>query len=171
MHHMHELDQFHVSAVRLTFRSQIGLHHRYETLLQQQRQIQEELDRIDPETRREVDENLRHEQDVNQLIAQSEPTTPPEYHNSFAGFTRSGRYSTASLASPPGLATRPNRASTQLTSPSLSFVRTYMNGSGSNNSSNLPSQSVPGSRRHSDDEDEGDYRYHIEQRNDRAAVK
>jgi len=145
-----------------------GLHHRYEALLQQQRQIQEELDRIDPDTRRDLDENIRHEQAVTQLIAQSEPSTPPEYHKAFSSFSRSSRYST-SLASPPGLAVRPNRASTQLTSPSLSFVRAYANGA--KNPPNLPSQSVPGSRRHSDDEEEEDYRVSFEQGVHRAAAK
>jgi hypothetical protein len=47
-----------------------------------------------------------------------------------------------------------------------------MNGNGvGGNPSNIPSQSVPGSRRHSDDEDDGDYRFQFEQRNDRSAAK
>ncbi|CAK4029867.1 Pumilio domain-containing [Lecanosticta acicola] len=124
----------------------------YENLLQAQRQIQQELEKVDAETRREVDENIRHEQAVTQLFAQSEPTTPPEF-NSFANFSRPDRYSTASLTSPPGIVTRPNRSSTQLTSPSAGYARTYNNG---NSNSNLPSQSVPGSRRQSDNEEEDD---------------
>jgi hypothetical protein len=139
----------------------------YETLLQAQRKIQEELEKVDAETRREVDENLRHEQSVTQLFAQSEPTTPPEYQTTFSNnFSRPNRYSTASLISPPGLANRPNRASTQLTSPPGAFSRPYT----ANNNPSLPSQSVPGSRRQSDDE-EDDFIYGYENTLRRAGAK
>lgn len=144
----------------------------YETLLQAQRKIQEELEKVDAETRREVDENIRHEQAVTQLFAQSEPTTPPEYQNAFPNnFSRPNRYSTASLISPPGIASRPNRASTQLTSPSGGYVRPYT-ANNSTTSSNLPSQSVPGSRRESDDEqEEPDFVYGFEHTLRRSAAK
>lgn len=139
----------------------------YENLLQAQRKIQEELEKVDAETRREVDENIRHEHSVTQLFAQSEPTTPPEYHVYPNNFPRTNRYSTASLTSPPGIVTRPNRSSTQLTSPSAGFARTYNN----SNASNLPSQSVPGSRRQSDDEeDEADFLYNYDNSFRRAAA-
>jgi len=139
------------NSTRLTPSERAALH--YESLLQAQRHIQAELEKVDAETRREVDENRRHEQSVTQLFAQSEPTTPPEYHHAFPStFSRPNRYSTASLTSPPGIATRPSRASTHLTSPSGGFARAYNNG----NHSNLPSQSVPGSRRQSDGEEEDD---------------
>ncbi|EME47358.1 hypothetical protein DOTSEDRAFT_69329 [Dothistroma septosporum NZE10] len=139
----------------------------YENLLQAQRKIQEELEKVDAETRREVDENIRHEHSVTQLFAQSEPTTPPEYHVYPNNFSRTNRYSTASLTSPPGIVTRPNRSSTQLTSPSAGFARTYT----TNNASNLPSQSVPGSRRQSDDEeDEADFLYNYDNSVRRAAA-
>lgn len=141
----------------------------YESLLQAQRKIQEELEKVDADTRREVDENIRHEHAVTQLFAQSEPTTPPEYHNSYStNFARPNRYSAASLTSPPGNTSRPHRASTQLTSPIAGFARTYTN----NTSSNVPSQSVPGSRRQSDDEeDEDDFIYGYEQNLRRASAK
>lgn len=109
---------------------------------------------MDVNTRREVDENIRHEQSVTQLFAQSEPTTPPEYSAFPSAFSRPNRYSAASLTSPSGITTRPNRASTQLTSPSIGYARNYNNSNG--NSSNIPSQSVPGSRRQSDGEDDDD---------------
>lgn len=142
----------------------------YENLLQAQRKIQEELEKVDAETRREVDENIRHEQAVTQLFAQSEPTTPPEYHNGFANnFSRPNRYSTASLTSPPGVANRSNRASTHLTSPSGAFARTY---NVNHNNSNLPSQSVPGSRRQSDgEEDDEEIIYGYDHGIRRAAAK
>lgn len=80
---------------------------------------------------------------------QSEPTTPPEYHqNGFS--TRSNRLSLASLTSPPSVTSmagpRANRSSSQVaTSP--------FNAS----SSQLPSMSVPGSRRNSDEDEEDQY--------------
>lgn len=124
---------------------------------------------MDAETRREVDENIRHEQSVTQLFAQSEPTTPPEYQNAFSNnFSMPNRYSTASLISPPGLVTRPNRSSTQLTSPPAGFARPYT----VNNNPNLPSQSVPGSRRQSDgEEDDDDLVYGFENTIRRAGAK
>ena len=56
---------------------------RIEGLLEQQRRIEAELEQVDRDTRREVEEGLRHERSVTQMIAQSEPTTPPEYQDSF----------------------------------------------------------------------------------------
>ncbi|QIX02290.1 hypothetical protein AMS68_007807 [Peltaster fructicola] len=123
----------------------------YESLLAEQRRIQAYIEQIDPETRREVDENLRHEHAVSQMIAQSEPTTPPDYSDAFpSAFSKPNRYSMTSLTSAPSMFTRPNRASTQFTSPPMGLSRLY------NGSNNLPSQSVPGSRRHSDDEEDID---------------
>ncbi|KAF2478649.1 hypothetical protein BDY17DRAFT_55974 [Neohortaea acidophila] len=127
-----------------------------ERLLEQQRHINAELEKIDDETRREVEDGLRHERAVSDMIAQSEPTTPPEYHEPVRNVTtRTNRYSAASLTSPPGIPGRPNRSSTRLTSPAVLGARPYS----STNPSALPSQSVPGSRRHSDDEEEVDILY------------
>lgn len=115
------------------------------------------MEQIDPTTRREVDENRRHEESITQMMASSEPASPPEYNGIFPSpFSRPQRYSAASLTSPPGLNTRANRSSTQLTSPTSGFVRPYTSG----NATNLPSQSVPGSRRQSDDEEEDDVIYY-----------
>nr|POF17720.1 pumilio domain-containing protein c6g9.14 [Quercus suber] len=131
---------------------------RYETLLAAQRELQRELDKVDPETRREVEEGLRHEDSITQMMASSEPASPPGYGNAFpSAFSRPNRYSMNSLTSPPGIATRPNRSSTQLTSPSSSLVRPYT--SGNVTASATPSHSVPSSRRQSDDEDEDDFVY------------
>ena len=54
-----------------------------EGLLEQQRRIAAELEQVDDTTRREVEEGLRHERAVSQMMAQSEPTTPPEYQDGF----------------------------------------------------------------------------------------
>lgn len=48
-----------------------------EQLLEQQRSIEAELEKIDNETRREVEQGLRHERAVSDIISQSEPTSPP----------------------------------------------------------------------------------------------
>jgi uncharacterized coiled-coil protein SlyX len=56
-----------------------------EGLLEQQRRIAAELEQVDDETRREIEQTLRHERAVTQMIAQSEPTTPPEYQDTFPG--------------------------------------------------------------------------------------
>ncbi len=83
---------------------------------------------------------------------QSEPSTPPEYRETSSGFptvfSRPNRYSTSSLTSPPGLYTRPGRSGSQLTSPQSSIVpsRFVMD-------DKMPSRSVPGSRRNSDEDE------------------
>lgn len=51
---------------------------------------------------------------------------------------------------------RSHRSSTHITSPSAGVIRPYKAG----NKSFLPSQSVPGSRRHSDDEEEDRFVFH-----------
>ena len=81
---------------------------------------------------------------------QSEPTTPPEYrdHVFSSGFPRPNRFSSSSLASPPGLNNRSSRSGSQLTSPPSEPVQgSHDNG----RSDKLPSKSVPGSRRGSND--------------------
>lgn len=81
---------------------------------------------------------------------QSEPTTPPEYRDpAFPSvFARSNRYSSSSITSPPGLNTRSSRSGSQLTSPPSELAQTIHS---SINSDTLPSKSVPGSRRGSND--------------------
>ncbi|KAF2772259.1 hypothetical protein EJ03DRAFT_200445 [Teratosphaeria nubilosa] len=122
----------------------------YEVLLARQRALQAEIDSFDPETRRDVEAGLRHEDAITQMLASSEPASPPDYGNAFpTAFSKPNRYSAASLTSPPGISNRPSRSSTQVTSPSVGVVRPYTSGN-----TYLPSQSVPGSRRQSDNEDD-----------------
>ncbi|KAK4894319.1 hypothetical protein LTR27_007452 [Elasticomyces elasticus] len=125
---------------------------RYEMLLREQRQIQAELEQVDPETRREVEQGLLHEEAIAAMMASSEPASPPDYASAFpSAFSKPNRFSSASLTSVPGVSNRPSRSNTQLTSPSAGFARPYTSGG-----IHLPSQSVPGSRRQSDDEEEDD---------------
>lgn len=83
---------------------------------------------------------------------QSEPTTPPEYRDTNSGFpsvfSRPNRYSTSNITSPPGLFNRPGRSGSQLTSPQSGIMqsRHVMD-------DKLPSKSVPGSRRNSDEDE------------------
>lgn len=91
-------------------------------------------------------ELLHHEM----ATAQSEPTTPPEYRDqSYPSlFSRNNRYSSSSLTSPPGLNTRTSRSGSVLTSPPSELAQTHHNHI---NNDMLPSKSVPGSRRGSND--------------------
>ncbi|KAL9066719.1 MAG: hypothetical protein Q9161_007401 [Pseudevernia consocians] len=103
-------------------------------------QRKEELDRMTLDLER-ASYNAGH---------QSEPTTPPEYrdHAFPSVFARSNRYSSSSITSPPGLNTRSSRSGSQLTSPPSELAQTLHN---SINSDVVPSKSVPGSRRGSND--------------------
>ena len=90
---------------------------------------------------------------------QSEPTTPPrelerrgaEHRDSVSYgssvFSRSNRYSTSTFASPPGN-TRSSRSGSQLTSPPSELTQIPQNHIAPDS---LPSKSVPGSRRGSND--------------------
>lgn len=74
-------------------------------------------------------EMVKHEVELSQMMEehgrlaghQSEPTTPPEYRETPAGFpslfSRPNRYSLSSLTSPPGLANRSARSGSVLASP------------------------------------------------------
>ncbi|GAB7354817.1 hypothetical protein MBLNU459_g5204t2 [Dothideomycetes sp. NU459] len=129
----------------------------YEELLAQQRRIQAQMAMIDPETRREVDEHQRLEQDITMYTTghQSEPNTPPEYYSTVSNVaTRPNRFSTSSLTSPPGLHARHNRSGSQLTSPPVTYTRPFT----SHATYTIPSKSMPASRRGSDEEEE-DYNY------------
>ena len=115
---------------------------------------------LDLQQRREEQELAQMQEDLgrsnnnNNTTAghQSEPTTPPEYRETNSGFpsvfSRPNRYSTSSLTSPPGLYNRTSRSGSQLASPQSGIPqpRTMMD-------DKLPSKSVPGSRRNSDEDE------------------
>lgn len=82
---------------------------------------------------------------------QSEPTTPPEYRETSGFpsiFSRPNRYSTSSLTSPPGIFNRPARSGSLLTSPLSGTLPSRFAFD-----DQLPSRSVPGSRRNSDEDE------------------
>jgi hypothetical protein len=124
----------------------------YEELLAQQRRIQAQMAMIDPETRREVDEHQRLEQDITMFTAghMSEPTTPPEHYNSLHR-VQSARMANAGLASPPGFPSRPSRSGSLLTSPQATFSRPVTSHV---HTASIPSKSVPASRHGSDGEED-----------------
>ncbi|KAF3799445.1 Pumilio domain-containing protein C6G9.14 [Colletotrichum gloeosporioides] len=123
----------------------------YERLREQRRRFELEMQKLEQAQRREEMELAKMQDDLRQGH-QSEPTTPPEYHESSGFptmFSRPNRYSTSSLTSPPGLFNRPGRSGSQLTSPQA----TLMQQSRFSFDEHLPSRSVPGSRRNSDEDE------------------
>lgn len=125
-----------------------------ELLQEQRRRFEIQMSQFDQQQAREKQELDRMTQDLQQASLnhgyQSEPTTPPEYRDPVFSsvFTRSNRYSTSSITSPPGINTRSSRSGSQLTSPPSELAQTLHHHF---NSNSLPSKSVPGSRRGSND--------------------
>jgi len=138
----------------------------YEELLALQRRIQAQMAMIDPETRREVDEVQRLEQDISNFTSSvlSEPTTPTNHTN---GHTANNRFSSV-LASPSMFPSDTSRADSQMTSPPSEFKRPIT----SHTISQLPSQSVPGSKRNSEHEvSDEDYGYGFPETRQKAGAK
>ncbi|KAH6642427.1 armadillo-type protein [Boeremia exigua] len=103
------------------------------------------MELIDLQSRRGEEEITRLSSEVRfGKPANSQPTTPPEYSdNGFPNaFSRPNRFSMSSIQ-PTKVTPRGSRANSQVTSPPSSFF---------NNNNGLPSQSVPGTRRNSDEE-------------------
>ncbi|KAI0479285.1 ARM repeat-containing protein [Xylariaceae sp. FL0804] len=131
----------------------------YEKLREQKRRFEAEMQKLDQQARRDEFELAQMQEDLGRPGAgmslsagpQSEPTTPPEYRETSTGFptmfSRPNRYSTSSMISPPGLATRPGRSGSQLTSPQSGILQSRFY------HDQIPSRSVPGSRRNSDDDE------------------
>lgn len=112
-----------------------------ESLRQQEAQQQYELEQMTQDLQKA---GLNHGY-------QSEPTTPPEHRDQVfpsAFSARTNRYSSSSLTSPPGFGNRSQRSGSQLTSPPTELTQSIYN---SGNSEGMPSKSVPGSRRGSND--------------------
>ncbi|TEA20118.1 hypothetical protein C8034_v007892 [Colletotrichum sidae] len=122
----------------------------YERLREQRRRFELEMQKLEQVQRREEMELAKLQDDLRHGH-QSEPTTPPEYHESSGFptmFSRPNRYSTSSLTSPPGLFNRPGRSGSQLTSPRSTLMQSRFTFD-----EHLPSRSVPGSRRNSDEDE------------------
>ncbi|KAI9647455.1 hypothetical protein NHQ30_003840 [Ciborinia camelliae] len=131
----------------------------YERLREQKRRFEAEMQLLDLQQLREEQELQQMQEDLgrsnnnnNNAGHQSEPTTPPEYRETSSGFpsafSRPNRYSTSSITSPPGLYNRPGRSGSQLTSPQSGIMQSRLV-----IDDKLPSRSVPGSRRNSDEDE------------------
>ena len=125
----------------------------YERLREQKRRFDAEMQKLDQQQRREELELAQMQEDIGRMSGhQSEPTTPPEYRETSSGFptmfSRPNRYSTSSLPSPPGLYNRPGRSGSQLASPQSGILQSRFAFD-----DQLPSRSVPGSRRNSDEDE------------------
>ncbi|KYK61270.1 Armadillo-like helical [Drechmeria coniospora] len=124
----------------------------YERIREQRRHFELEMQRLDQQQRKEALELAQMEEEMGRIAGhQSEPTTPPEYRDNSgfpSMFSRPNRYSTSSLASPPGLLNRPARSGSQLNSPPSGLVQHRYGFD-----ELLPSRSVPATRRNSDDEE------------------
>ncbi|PNH63697.1 hypothetical protein VD0002_g4746, partial [Verticillium dahliae] len=126
----------------------------YERLRDQKRRFELEMQKLEQVQRREEMELLKMQDDLQRAGHQSEPTTPPEYHDSSgfpSMFSRPNRYSTSSLTSPPGLFSRPGRSGSNLASPQSGIMQ--QSARMAFDEHHLPSRSVPASRRNSDEDE------------------
>ena len=126
----------------------------FEKLREQRRRLEADLEKFNRQQALEEQEIYRMRNDLQNLKLspghQSEPTTPPEYRDQVfpSIYSRRNRYSSSSLVSPPGLNNRLSRSGSQVTSPPNEPAQSQQ---GLNESDKLPSKSVPGSRRGSND--------------------
>ncbi|KAK8093837.1 ARM repeat-containing protein [Apiospora hydei] len=128
----------------------------YEKIVEQRRRFEAEMQKLAAQQRLEEMELLRMQEDLGRGGALtghlSEPTTPPEYRETSSGFptmfSRPNRYSTSSLVSPQTMFNQRGRSGSQLTSPQSSVMPSRFGFD-----DQIPSRSVPGSRRNSDDDE------------------
>ncbi|CAK7239606.1 MAG: hypothetical protein STHCBS139747_001037 [Sporothrix thermara] len=145
----------------------------YEKLREQKRRFEAEMQKLDQQQLRDEQELAAMQEDLGRIGAaaalassghQSEPTTPPEYREASSGFpsmfSRPNRYSTSSLTSPPGLLfNRPGRSGSQIASPQSGIMQSSASVSSATTAQHLgfddqlPSRSVPTTRRNSDEDE------------------
>lgn len=150
----------------------------YEYLKEQRRRFEAEMELYDIQMKGVQNDYARLSQDVgrnnnnsnsnnnNYAGHQSEPTTPPEYREQGfpSAFSRPQRYSIQGMTSPQQSyqsgSTRASRSGSQITSPGQNYPQ---------GPSHMPSKSMPGSRRGSD-EDEDSYEFDISTMNPRSGA-
>jgi hypothetical protein len=129
----------------------------YERIREQRKRFELEMLKLDQQQRKEALELAQMEEEITRYGGhQSEPTTPPEYREATgfpSMFSRPNRYSMSSLVSPPGILNRPARSGSQLISPPSGLVSNRFGFEDHQLPSQLPSRSVPTTRRNSDDEE------------------
>jgi hypothetical protein len=128
----------------------------YERIRDQRMRFERQMLQLEAAQRREAAELAKMEEEMGRIGGhQSEPTTPPEYHDS-SGFptvlSRPSRYSMSSLTSPPGFHNRPARSGSQLASPPSGVMMGNSGFGFDSQQQHIPSRSVPATRRNSDDE-------------------
>ena len=130
----------------------------YARIREQKRRFEVEMQKLDQVSRREEQELAKLKEDLRGMNLsghQSEPTTPPEYRESSSGFptmfSKPNRYSTSSLVSPPGLFSRQSGTGSQLASPQSGIQHSRFS-----YDDQLPTRSVPGSRRNSDEDEKAE---------------
>ncbi|KAH0537041.1 hypothetical protein FGG08_006139 [Glutinoglossum americanum] len=123
----------------------------YELLKERRRKFEADMQLMDLQQRKEEQEISQIAEALNRASRssghQSEPTTPPEHRDSgFPSlFSHSNRFSTSSIVTPPGIFNRLGRSGSQLITPPSELAQSQGTGS------KMPSKSVPGSRRNSDE--------------------
>ncbi|KAI9863830.1 MAG: hypothetical protein M1813_003482 [Trichoglossum hirsutum] len=123
----------------------------YELLKERRRQFEADMQLIDLQQRKEEQEISQIAEALNRASRssghQSEPTTPPEHRDSgFPSlFSHPNRFSTSSIVTPLGIFNRLGRSGSQLITPPSEPAQSQ----GASNK--MPSKSVPGSRRNSDE--------------------
>ncbi|MCJ1307225.1 hypothetical protein MMC25_000871 [Agyrium rufum] len=126
----------------------------YERIREQRERFDAELDRLKMQQDQQAMELEQMSQDLRGMNVnsghQSEPATPPEYRDqSFPSiYARRNRYSSSSLVSPSNVLGRPQRSGSFLTSPPIDASQVEYDPTATDK---LPSKSVPGSRRGSND--------------------
>ncbi|CAM1504145.1 Fc.00g017360.m01.CDS01 [Cosmosporella sp. VM-42] len=129
----------------------------YERIREQRQRFEMEMRVLEQKQRQEALELAQMEEEIGRFNGhQSEPTTPPEYRDNSgfpSMFSRPNRYSTSSLTSPAGFLNRPARSGSQLASPQSGIMHNRF-GFEDQIPMQMPSRSVPTTRRNSDDEKE-----------------
>ncbi|KAI9713362.1 MAG: hypothetical protein M1812_006640 [Candelaria pacifica] len=126
----------------------------YEMLKERRRKFEAEMQMIDLRQQREEQEMFQMAEDLNRVhtsAGHSEPATPPEYRDTGfpSSFSRPNRFSASNLTSPTTLHTRDSRSSSQIMSPPRDLIQGPYQAPAVTNK--MPSKSVPGSRRNSDE--------------------
>ncbi len=123
-------------------------------LKERRRKFEAEMQMIDLRQQREEQEMAQMAEDLNRVhtsAGHSEPATPPEYRDAGfpSSFSRPNRFSASNLTSPSALHTRDSRSSSQIMSPPRDLIQGPYQTPATPNK--MPSKSVPGSRRNSDE--------------------
>ena len=128
----------------------------YERIREQRRRFELEMKKLEQQQAIEAQELAQMEEEIRLNGHQSEPTTPPDRYDQSGFpnmFSRPSRYSMSGMTSPHSFITRTQRSGSQLASPPSGVIGSRFPFESSQAPLQLPSRSVPGTRRNSDDEE------------------